>query len=89
MMPDDEAFEKAAAALKEQYQHRIKTVENILAGYDHPEYSGRQSIVSILMVMIPSSLQRSSLLTHLAMYRNNNYGDIQLSLSDVYATWCN
>ncbi|KAF9363654.1 hypothetical protein BGX34_003626 [Mortierella sp. NVP85] len=40
LMPTNASFELAAAAIKEQYQNRIKTVENIIAGYgslDYPE----------------------------------------------------
>jgi hypothetical protein len=39
-MPTNASFELAAAALKEQYQNRIKTVENIIAGHGSLDYPG-------------------------------------------------
>ncbi|KAF9996823.1 hypothetical protein BGZ65_007599, partial [Modicella reniformis] len=38
LMPDNASYDLAAAAIKEQYQHRIKTIENAIAGYESLEY---------------------------------------------------
>jgi hypothetical protein len=39
-MPDNSSFQLAAAALNEQYQTRIKTLEDVLAGHGNLDYPG-------------------------------------------------
>lgn len=60
LMPNNASFEMAAAALKEQYQSRIKTVENALAGYGRLEYPG---MCRTVILPSPSDFLRSSLFT--------------------------
>jgi len=40
LMPNNASFTMAAAALKERYQKRIKTVQDIIDGKERLEYSG-------------------------------------------------
>ncbi|KAG0202643.1 hypothetical protein BGX28_004903 [Mortierella sp. GBA30] len=38
LMPNNASFALASAAIKEQYQKRIKTIENVMDGTERPEY---------------------------------------------------